>query len=71
MGVQSTVDSWLENLISKGSCVPAVIGFVPKAIQCLSTSETKTLRATTRTSLAPVRLVKATALVLVPLVASQ
>ena len=55
------------NLISKGSCVPmAFSGSQPKAIMCLSASETKTFLAIVGAKFELVKLESSTALAPVP-----
>jgi hypothetical protein len=69
---QSVKDSWLEKRITKGSCVPILdSGSQPKAIMCLSLSETKTWVAIVGAFTELVNVFNSTALVLKPFVLSQ
>ena len=72
VAAQSVKDSWLENLIDKGSCTPGLASVSqPKAIMCLSLSDTIICFAIVGALMEPANVLNVTALVLVPLVASQ
>ena len=71
VGVQSSKDSWSEKRINNGSCIAVPNVFDPKAITCLSWSDTIICFAMIGTSLAPVIVLISTAFVVKPSVLSQ
>ena len=71
VGVQSNKDSWLEKRISNGSWIVVPKVLAPKAITCLSWSDTNICLATVGVLLAPDSVDISTALVVKPSDLSQ